>query len=162
MPKRLHSSAILVVVFVLGLAAGIAGMVWAWPGVHARYFHPKHQSFSQHMQTTLQLTPQQTAQVRSVFADAGKVRHSIHLQYEPQYRALSEQFCSVYKQERSAYVDSPQRKQLLGKLQSIMTTTQWQGWEKMVRSHHSHHGPCDRSTNPPSPGSGSRPGHRRR
>lgn len=147
MPKRFHSSAILVIVFVLGLAAGIAGMVWAWPGVQARYFSHKRETFVQRLQTTLQLTPPQVTQVQGVIADAGQLRHSIHLKYAPQYHALCEQAYALHQQERDAYLQSPQRKQLLDRLHSIMTASQWQKWQQpsSANTHRPRPDPCEHS-----------------
>lgn len=147
MPKRFHSSAILVIVFVLGLAAGIAGMVWAWPGVQARYFSHKRETFVQRLQTTLELTPPQVTQVQGVIEDAGQLRHSIHLKYAPQYHALCEQAYALHQQERDAYLQSPQRKQLLDRLHSIMTASQWQKWQQpsSANTHRPRPDPCEHS-----------------
>lgn len=131
MPRGIHSTAILVVVFVLGLAAGIAGMVWAWPGVHARYFGHKHEPYLQHLQTTLRLTPQQVSEVQGVLKGARDLSHQIHLQYQPQYDSLCEQFVATHNHERDEYLQSPQRQKLLDQLHGIMTSTQWAEWQQM-------------------------------
>ncbi|TAN23469.1 MAG: hypothetical protein EPN33_04800 [Acidobacteria bacterium] len=159
MPKGFHSSAILVIVFVLGLVAGIAGMVWAWPGVQARYFTHKRETYVQHLQTTLQLTPQQVTQVEGVIQDAGQLRHSIHLQYAPQYHAMCEQAYTLHQQERDSYLQSPQRKLLLDRLHRIMTASQWQKWQQpsSTNNHRARPDPCEhsRSRNPRAAGSSS-------
>ncbi|MGH9466637.1 MAG: hypothetical protein ACRD1Y_04725 [Terriglobales bacterium] len=158
MPKRFHSSAILVVVFILGLAAGIAGMVWAWPGMHARYFQHPREPYLHHVQTTLRLTPQQVTQVQGVFKDAGQLRHRMHLEFAPQYEKLCEQYMQVRQQERDTYMKSPERRQLLTQLQGIMTTSQWQQWRQMQASgnHHVRRDPCHHpASSSSSAGSGS-------
>ncbi|MGH9475557.1 MAG: hypothetical protein ACRD1C_04420 [Terriglobales bacterium] len=141
MPRGLHSTAILVVVFVLGLAAGIAGMVWAWPGVHARYFNHRREH---RLQSELQLTPQQVSKIQGVFKNAGNLRHQIHVQFQPQYEKLCDQFVATQREERDAYMQLPQRQQLLGKLQSIMTPSQWTKWQQMgsQNGHRPRRDPC--------------------
>lgn len=160
MPRSFHSTLILVVVFVLGLAAGICGMVWAWPGVHNRYMRPRHLTPTQRLTKSLQLTPQQIPQVQSVFNDARTERHQIYLQFYPQYAQACSQFSQVLsdvsKQEHQAY--EPIRQKNLGKLQSILTPQQWQEMQAQQRqqaggrggrSSHPHQDMCRRLIGPP-------------
>ncbi|MGH9487196.1 MAG: hypothetical protein ACRD04_06345 [Terriglobales bacterium] len=136
MPKGIHSTAIIVIVFVLGLAAGIVGMIYAGPGLHAHFAHPRHRVDP--LQSELHLTPQQINQVHGVFKDAGQVRHQIHLQYQAEYENLCEQYATVRKQEHDSYMQSPDRQKLLNELHGIMTGSQWTEWQKLVSQHHPH------------------------
>lgn len=126
MAKRLQSSVILVVVFCLGLAAGVAGMVWAWPGVQARFFRRQRVPPLQRLQRTLSLTPQQLTQMQTVLKGVGDLRHSIHLKYVPEYTRLCEDFAQASQQERDEYTQSPDRQKALDQIHGILTSAQWQ------------------------------------
>jgi hypothetical protein len=129
MPKRFHSTLILVVVFGLGLAAGVAGMVWAWPGVRDRLMPHRRQTFVEYLQHSLQLTPAQVPQIEAVINDTRRRGHTVHMQYVPAYTNICEQFLKVSQQEHTSFL--PVRQQELSKLQAIMTPTQWRKFQQM-------------------------------
>ncbi len=127
MPRSFSSTVILVVVFALGLSAGIGGMVWAWPGLQAKYFPHKHQPFIQVLQKRVKLTPQQVPQVEAVLSDVSARNHANHLLFRPQYAKICDEYNQVRKQERDAY--APIREQELDKLHAIFTPEQWQTFQ---------------------------------
>lgn len=145
MSRRFQTSLILVVVFCLGLAAGVAGMVWAWPGVRARFAHkPQHEPPMARMQRTLSLTPQQVTAMQTVLKGIGDLRHQIHLEYTPQYDHLCEQSAQVLQQEREEYVQSPERLKALDQIHGILTDAQWKIFQdRMVESSKSRNQPPD-------------------
>lgn len=130
MPRSWQSSAILVVVFGLGLAAGIAGMVWAWPGIRARFHNNTHprETGIQRLQRTLNLTAEQVPQVQAVLKDAIAQRHAVHLTFQPDYARICGEFDQVLKKEHDALV--PGSQQELNKLQAILTSAQWQTFQQ--------------------------------
>ncbi|HXE30661.1 MAG TPA: hypothetical protein VN515_02540 [Terriglobales bacterium] len=128
MPKRLHSSLILVAVFVLGIVGGIAGMVWAWPGLHARFFPHHHLTLAQALKP-VGLTAAQMPQVEAIYRETGDRGHQIHLQFVPEYAHICDEFTQTRKQERDAY--APLRQQELDKLRAVMNDTQWQRYQQM-------------------------------
>ena len=136
MSRRWQTSLILVVVFGLGLAAGVAGMVWAWPGVRSRFApKPQHEPPMVRMQRTLSLTPQQVTQMQTVLKGIGDLRHQIHLKYAPQYDRLCEQSAQVFQQEREEYVQAPERQKALDEIHGILTDPQWKIFQdRMVES----------------------------
>src|SRR6185312_15493328 len=114
MSRRFQTSLILVVVFCLGLAAGVAGMIWAWPGVRSRFVHkPQHEPPMARMQRTLSLTPQQVTEMSTVLKGVGDLRHQIHLKYAPEYERLCDQSAQTLQRERDEYVQSPERQKAL-------------------------------------------------
>ncbi len=127
MAKRFHSTLILVVVFGLGLAAGVAGMVWAWPGLRDHLMPHRRQTFVQYLQRTLKLSSTQVPRVEAVLKDAGRRRHQVHVQFVPEYTKICEDFLTVSQKERSIF--APIRQQELGKLQAILTPAQWQTFQ---------------------------------
>ncbi len=127
MGKRIHSTLILVVVFGLGLATGVAGMVWAWPGVRDHLMPHHRQTFVQYLQRTLNLSATQVPQVEAVLKDTRQRRHAVHLQFVPQYTTLCESFLTVSQKERAIF--APTLQQELGKLQAILTPAQWQKFQ---------------------------------
>jgi len=128
MPKRFHSTLILVAVFGLGLAAGVGVMVWAWPGLRARYFPHRHEPIQQYLTRTLKLNPQQVPPLHALIQDIGVRRHQLHLQFVPAYTKVCNDFTAVQRQERDAY--APIRQQELDKLRAILTPAQWQTFQQ--------------------------------
>lgn len=106
----------------------MATMVWAWPGLRARYF-PHHRTTLVEYLKPLKLTPQQVSQVQAVYKETGQRSHEIYLQFVPQYTKICEDFTATRKQERDAF--EPVRQQELSKLQAIMTPAQWQQFQQM-------------------------------
>lgn len=159
MPKRLHSSLILAAVFVLGIAGGVAGMVWAWPGLRARYFHRQHQTFIEYMQKTLNLTPAQVPQVQAIFKETSDRRHAIHLQFAPQYYAACEQYMQIRAQERAAF--EPVGQQSLDKMKAVLTPAQWETFQKQRPPQRAQRDTCQHPEQGPGGGSGE-PGGRGR
>lgn len=158
MPKRLHSTLILVVVFGLGLAAGIAGMVWAWPGLRNRLMPHRRQTFVQYLQGSLKLTPAQVPQIQAVINDTWQRGHTVHLQYVPGYTKLCEEFLQLSQQEHASFL--PVRQQELTKLRAIMTPDQWQKFQQMRAAAAKRHPPrkpdlCRHL--PPLPAKGAKP-----
>ncbi|MGH9417178.1 MAG: hypothetical protein ACRD01_11170 [Terriglobales bacterium] len=137
MPRSFHSTLILVIVFAFGLAAGVSGMVWAWPGVHQRYMRPRHQTLIQRLTKSLNLTPTQVPQVQALFNDTRNRRHQIYVQFYPQYSQACGQFnqamSAISHQERQAF--EPTRQQENRKLQSLLTPQQWQKYQAALASH---------------------------
>jgi|GEM_PF-3145326 len=160
MPKRVHSTMILMVVFVLGLGAGIAGMVWAWPGVRTKYFQPpRRERFVPMLTRTLRLTPQQVPQVQSVVDEQRKQVHDIHVQFIPRYNKVCEDFLQIVHDERE--VMSPVRQQELDKLKAIMTSSQWDKFESdraQAAKAHPQRPPDACRNGSPSPGGSGGPG----
>ncbi|MGH9394615.1 MAG: hypothetical protein ACRD1E_10630 [Terriglobales bacterium] len=118
---------ILVVVFVLGLGAGIAGMVWAWPGLRAKYFPRHREHFVAMLTSTLKLTQQQVPQVQAVVQDTRERSHQIHLQFVPRYDKVCEDFLQIVHEEHDAFTPLGQQESV--KLKAIMTPAQWQKYE---------------------------------
>jgi hypothetical protein len=139
MPKRIHSTLILVVVFAFGLAAGVAGMVWAWPGLHNRLMPHRRQTFVQFLQHSLNLTPVQLPQVRAVINDTRRRGHAVHEQYVGAYSKICEDFMQVSQREHASFL--PVRQQELSKLQAIMTPAQWQKFQRMRAAAEKRHPP---------------------
>jgi len=128
MPKRIHTTLILVAVFVLGIAGGISVMVWAWPGLRSEFHRDRRQDFVQYLQKSLHLSASQVPPVRALFKDAGERRHRIHLEFAPAYAKVCEEYMGVRAQERQAF--APVRQQALGKLQAMLTPAQWKAFQQ--------------------------------
>ena len=128
MPKRFHSSMILAVVFVLGILGGVAGMVWAWPGIRARYFHHPRPTFTQFLQTSLNLTTAQVPEVQKIYKETGDRSHTIHLQFVPDYTRVCEEYVQIRGKERDAF--APVRQEELDKMHQVLTPTQWATFQK--------------------------------
>lgn len=160
MSKRLHSSLILAAVFVLGIVGGVAGMVWAWPGLRARYFHHERPPFIEYLQKSLNLTPAQVPRMQAIFKETGDRSHAIHVQFMPQYSNLCEQYVQVRAQEREAY--APVRQEELDKIQAVLNPTQWATFQKQrsaamqAQSQRQQHDPCQHPDQ--GPGGGGRGG----
>jgi len=123
MPKRIHSTMILVAVFGLGIAGGIAGMVWAWPGLRSHLFPHNHESGIEQLQKTLSLDPAQVPQVKAIYEETGERSHSIHLQFVPAYNQICNEYTQTRSQERAAF--APIRQQELDKLHAVLNPEQW-------------------------------------
>lgn len=128
MAKRWNSTLILVAVFILGLAGGVATMVWAWPGLHSRYFPHHRQTLTEYLKP-LQLTPAQLPQVLAVYKDTGEKSHVLHMKFVPEYEKICSDFTATRAQEQDAY--EPLRQEALGKLQALMTADQWTKFQAM-------------------------------
>lgn len=128
MPNRLNSTLILVAVFGFGLAAGICGMVWAWPGLRAHYFPRHRESYTQFLTRTLKLSTQQQSQVQVVLKDTQDRRRALTVEFQPQYAKVCSDFVAIRKQEGDAY--APIRQQELDKLHAVFTDAQWQTFQQ--------------------------------
>ncbi|MGH9519898.1 MAG: hypothetical protein ACRD2D_09615, partial [Terriglobales bacterium] len=103
-------------------------MVWAWPGVHARYFPRHHQTLTGYLKP-LNLTTTQMPEVLAVYKNFDQQRHQIHMGFTPAYEKVCDDFMATSQQERVAY--EPIRHQALDQLQKILTTPQWQKFQAM-------------------------------
>lgn len=158
MSRRFQTSLILVVVFCLGLAAGVGGMIWAWPGVRSRFVHkPQHEPPMARMQRTLSLTPQQVTEMSTVLKGVGDLRHQIHLKYAPEYERLCDQSAQTLQRERDEYVQSPERQKALDQIHGILSDAQWKIFQdRMVESGKSRQppDPCHRKQSGQAPSAG--------
>ena len=129
MAKRWHSTLILVAAFVLGLAGGALGIIWAHPGMRPFFFHrPQRPTFVQYLQQSLQLTPAQVPKVQAIFQETGQRSHAIHAQFVPAYTKVCQDFLQVRSQEQVAF--KPIRQEELQKMQGVLTATQWQKFQQ--------------------------------
>lgn len=103
-------------------------MVWAWPGLHSRYFPHHRPSLTEYLKP-LNLSPTQLPQVLAVYKDTGQQSHQLHLKFVPEYEKICNDFTATRQQEQDGY--EPIRAQALGKLQTIMTADQWQKFQAM-------------------------------
>ncbi len=127
MAKRLHSSLILMAVFLLGLGGGVAGMIWAWPGLRARYFRPQRPSFVEYLRESLKLTPDQVTQVQAISKETRDRSQALHLQFVPSYNKVCEDFSQIRTQETAAF--APLRQEELDKMHGVLSAAQWETFQ---------------------------------
>ncbi len=79
------------ITFVIGVILGAVGMyTFAWNMGHWRR-HLSEQAVIHDMQRRLDLSPQQTQELRPILDEGGKQIHDLQVQLHPQYTALHRQ-----------------------------------------------------------------------
>lgn len=141
---KIHSTMILLVVFVLGIAGGIGAAIWAGPALQKR-LHKGPPPLYKQFQTSLNLTPEQTQQVRAIIKDTSDQSQKIRAQFAPLYRQINDEYNNTRQQERD--LDTPIRAQGRQRIRALLTPAQQAIWDKMIaqqdKDHQQHmqHGP---------------------
>lgn len=90
MPSR--GSLILILVFLLGALAGVAGTVWLGPHITARLqpHDPQKgkQEFLRHVRKELDLSPEQATQFNAIAEQTWSRWDALHQQMEPQFESI--------------------------------------------------------------------------